>query len=122
MERELFLGFDVGTQGTKALLFDPAARRVIARASSSYGLIEGLPEGAAEQHPETWIEAVRACSAPLFAGRDADKSCVAGSGVAGPQDGCKRSSVNARTQSHPPQRCLAHRHTSRTGPRGRCFR
>jgi xylulokinase len=88
MERELFVGFDVGTQGTKALLFDSAARRVVARASSSYGLIEGLPEGAAEQHPESWIEAVRACSAQLFAGRDADRPRVAGIGVSGQQHGC----------------------------------
>ena len=88
MERELFVGFDVGTQGTKALLLDASAHRVVARASSGYGLISGLPEGAAEQHPETWIEAVRACCAQLFAGRDTDKARVAGIGVSGQQHGC----------------------------------
>ena len=50
----LALGLDVGTQGTKALLVDVDEGRVVARAARSYGLIEGLPPGHAEQHPATW--------------------------------------------------------------------
>ena len=61
MSAQLFLGLDVGTQGTKALLLDVEAHAVVARASSSYGLIEGLAQGAAEQAPETWWQAVREC-------------------------------------------------------------
>ena len=63
----LTLGIDVGTQGTKGLLLDSAragspAGAVVARASSSYGLIEGLPQGHAEQDPRTWVEAAaRVC-------------------------------------------------------------
>jgi xylulokinase len=84
---ELYLGFDVGTQSTKALLVDAGSQRVVARASAAYGLIEGLPEGAAEQSPETWIEAARKCSAQLFAGREAMRARVAGVGVSGQQHG-----------------------------------
>lgn len=52
------VGLDVGTQGTKGLALDVGSRRVEARASAAYGLIEGLPVGAAEQHPATWRRAV----------------------------------------------------------------
>ena len=52
------IGLDVGTQGTKGLALDVESRTVVARASSAYGLIEGLAAGAAEQHPDTWWSAV----------------------------------------------------------------
>ncbi len=81
------LGLDVGTQGTKGIAVDLDARRVAARASSSYDLIEGLPPGAAEQHPDTWwravVEVVRALLAdPNVRGRD-----VRSIGVSGQQHG-----------------------------------
>ena len=38
----LFLGLDVGTQGTKALLVDAESCAVVARASHAYGLEPGL--------------------------------------------------------------------------------
>ena len=91
----LFLGLDVGTQGTKAVLLDTAAGRIVARASRGYGLIAGLPEGAAEQHPDTWIEAAGAATrdalehAAAAEGRSAAAiaSRVAGVGVSGQQHG-----------------------------------
>jgi xylulokinase len=91
----LFLGLDVGTQGTKAVLLDTAAGRIVARASRGYGLIEGLPEGAAEQHPDTWIEAAGAATrdalehAAAAEGRSAAAIAarVAGVGVSGQQHG-----------------------------------
>lgn len=52
------IGLDVGTQGTKGLALDVETQRVIARAGSAYGLIPGLPVGAAEQHPDTWWSAI----------------------------------------------------------------
>jgi xylulokinase len=87
VDRPLFLGLDVGTQGTKALLVDLESQRVLARASSSYGLIEGLPAGAAEQHPSTWIAAIRAACAELFRERPNDRARVGGIGVSGQQHG-----------------------------------
>jgi D-xylulose kinase len=87
VDRPLFLGLDVGTQGTKALLVDLESRRVTARASSSYGLIEGLPAGAAEQHPATWLTAIASACAELFRERPAARARVGGIGVSGQQHG-----------------------------------
>jgi len=81
----LYLGLDVGTQGTKALLLDVEQGRVVARAARAYGLIEGLAPGAAEQDPATWWEAVRGCLAEL--GRALDLARVRAVGVSGQQHG-----------------------------------
>lgn len=88
MARRFDLGLDVGTQGTKALLLDVERGRVVARASSAYGLIEGLPAGAAEQHPDTWARAIAACVRQVFAESGAAPSELAGVGVSGQQHGC----------------------------------
>ena len=87
MDRPLFLGLDVGTQGTKALLIDLETKSVLARANSAYGLIEGLAPGAAEQHPSTWLAAIGAACAELFRGRMAARARVGGIGVSGQQHG-----------------------------------
>ncbi len=87
-ERALHLGLDVGTQGTKALLIDPRRRAIVAAASSSYELIEGLPQGAAEQHPDTWAAAIRDCVGQVFARSGARPAELAGVGVSGQQHGC----------------------------------
>jgi len=81
----LYLGFDVGTQGTKALLIDDVQRAVVARASASYGLIEGLPAGHAEQHPDTWAAALREVTTRIL--QQADLKLLAGIGVSGQQHG-----------------------------------
>ena len=81
-----FLGFDVGTQGTKALLVEAASKRIVARAQASYGLIQGLPAGAAEQHPHTWIDAIRATAREVLAG--IDPATVLAVGISGQQHGC----------------------------------
>jgi len=83
----LVLGLDVGTQGCKGLLVDADPRRVVARASVPYGLIEGLAPGAAEQHPHAWGDAVRAVVARLLAAPGIDAEGVAAVGVSGQQHG-----------------------------------
>ncbi len=85
MSAGLFLGLDVGTQGTKALALDLEHRAVAARATRSYGLIEHLPPGTAEQHPETWWGAVRECVREL--GRRIDLGAIRALGVSGQQHG-----------------------------------
>lgn len=85
MSGELYLGLDVGTQGTKALLADVEAGTIVARAATAYGLIEGLASGAAEQHPNTWWSAVRECVHAMA--RQADLGRVRGVGVSGQQHG-----------------------------------
>lgn len=84
MTRDLFLGLDVGTQGTKGVLLDATLGQIVGRASSAYGLIEGLPEGAAEQHPDTWSAAI----ANVVRALDVDAQRLAGIGVSGQQHGC----------------------------------
>jgi xylulokinase len=85
MSDALFLGLDVGTQGTKALVVDVEARTVVGRAASAYELLPGLPPGAAEQHPDTWWHAVRECARAL--GATLDLGRVSGVGVSGQQHG-----------------------------------
>src|SRR5688572_6410077 len=88
MSKGFYVGLDVGTQSTKGVLLDadksgPAA--IVARASAAYDLIEGLPSGAAEQHPHTWRDAVGTVVRQLLSGVDASK--VRGIGVSGQQHG-----------------------------------
>ena len=79
---DLFLGLDVGTQSTKAVLVDVDSGQVVARAGRAYDLIEGLPAGHAEQHPDTWSEAVIAVTREVGEGPR-----VRGVGVSGQQHG-----------------------------------
>lgn len=81
----LHLGLDVGTQSTKGLVIDLDRGAVIARAQATYGMIEGLPQGAAEQHPDTWWSAI---GEVLNALRETvDFTCLKGIGVSGQQHG-----------------------------------
>lgn len=81
------IGLDVGTQSTKALVVDGESRTVVARASRSHGLIEGLPEGAAEQHPHTWRDAVRDVLAEVLADGVIDHARLTAIAVSGQQHG-----------------------------------
>jgi len=60
----VFIGIDVGTQGTKAIAYLPSSShakgKILARSSSSYNLLpnNGVM-GRAEQDPNDWIIAVR---------------------------------------------------------------
>ncbi len=83
----LYLGFDVGTQATKGVVVDTTTAQVVARTGRSYGLIPGLPPGAAEQHPQTWVEAVREVGAQLLAAPGVERARVRGVGVSGQQHG-----------------------------------
>lgn len=83
----LYLGFDVGTQATKGVVLDAAAGRVVARGGQSYGLIPNLPPGAAEQDPQTWVDAVREVAAELLATSSVERKRVRGVGVSGQQHG-----------------------------------
>ncbi|MSR74920.1 MAG: xylulokinase [Planctomycetes bacterium] len=89
----LFIGIDVGTQSTKAVLLDSDstgsgnADPVVARAARSYGFIEGLPPGAMEQHPHTWWEATCAVVKELLASPAAVGRALGGIAVSGQQHG-----------------------------------
>lgn len=81
------LGLDVGTQGTKGIALDVESRTVVARASSSYGLIAGLPAGHAEQHPDTWWRAVSDVVRALARDVGARAGGIRSLGVSGQQHG-----------------------------------
>jgi len=83
----LHLGLDVGTQGTKGLLLDDASGRIVARAAASYDLIAGLPPGAAEQHPETWLAAVERVVGALLGSPGVERGRLQSVGVSGQQHG-----------------------------------
>jgi xylulokinase len=81
------IGLDVGTQGTKGLALDVESRTVVARASSSYGLIAGLPPGAAEQHPDSWWDALVEVTRALVGDLGPRAADVRAIGVSGQQHG-----------------------------------
>ncbi len=81
----LFLGLDVGTQGTKALLVDAAAGTVLARASAPHAFVPGLGPGHLEQQPEDWLTAAALCLRTVLDG--VDPARLHGLAVSGQQHG-----------------------------------
>lgn len=84
MASPLYLGIDIGTQSSKALVVDERFE-VVARAQEAYGLIEGLPPQAAEQDPRTWTLALQTLLARLAASVDLQR--VVALAVSGQQHG-----------------------------------
>ncbi len=82
-----YLGIDSGTQSTKAIVLDLEAGVIAATGHQSYGLIEGLPPGHLEQHPQAWIDAVESCVAQCLDQLGADRGRIQGIGVSGQQHG-----------------------------------
>ncbi len=83
----LYLGIDSGTQSTKAIVLDLNSGNIVASASSKYDLIEGLPAGHLEQHPQTWIDAVDECVSACVQHLGSKAKDIAGIGVSGQQHG-----------------------------------
>lgn len=55
----LVLGLDVGTQATKAVLYDTVSHTVVGRGSSSYDILPTTVAGRAEQDPQAWLQVWR---------------------------------------------------------------
>lgn len=84
----LFIGIDSGTQSTKAVVLDLAARKVIAEARAPHRLIDGLPVGHMEQHPTEWAVALDFVIKEVVAKiGPAEAARVRGVGVSGQQHG-----------------------------------
>ncbi len=81
----LFIGIDSGTQSVKAVVLDLETRRVIAEARAPHRLIDGLPVGHMEQHPQEWVSALDAVIAEVCG--KIDRARVRGIGVSGQQHG-----------------------------------
>ena len=82
-----FIGVDSGTQGTKAVIVDGETGVVLGKATQSYGLIQGLPPGHMEQHPEDWSRAMLAVIREAMEVSGIDRSKVRAIGVSGQQHG-----------------------------------
>ncbi|HEY3129120.1 MAG TPA: xylulokinase [Acidobacteriota bacterium] len=83
----LFLGIDCGTQSLKTIAWDPESGQVIDSTQVFYPLIAGLPPGHKEQHPQTWVDALRDCVAQLKNNQKAKLGEVGAIGVSGQQHG-----------------------------------
>jgi len=57
---DLVAGIDAGTQSLKVVVYDPAARRLVASSSTPLELDSG-PDGSREQRPSDWVAALHAC-------------------------------------------------------------
>ena len=81
------LGIDCGTQSLKTVALDGDLGQILASASKPYGLIEGLPNGHAEQDPQIWWDALEETVGKVLSDLGSRKSEVAGIGVSGQQHG-----------------------------------
>ena len=82
-----FIGLDVGTQSTKAVVLDSDRHRVISSASVHYDLIPNLPPGYKEQNPDDWITAVSQVVERVVNAIGDERQNVRGIGVSGQQHG-----------------------------------
>lgn len=85
--RTLLIGIDSGTQSTKALVVDARSGKVLGEGSAQYGLIAGLPPGAKEQDPATWLTATTKAIKAALASAKASAGEVVALGVSGQQHG-----------------------------------
>jgi xylulokinase len=81
----LYVGVDSGTQSVKAIALDAETGRVVAEARAPHHLIEGLPPGNMEQHPQEWVSAMDAVIGEVASKIDCSR--VRGIGVSGQQHG-----------------------------------
>ena len=87
-----YIGIDIGTQGTKAVLYHPQSKTVLQQESVSYDLAENPSkiEGRAEQDPLVWVNATKTVLSRLFSSSFLNASnslYVEGIGVSGQQHG-----------------------------------
>ncbi len=83
----IFLGIDSGTQSTKTIALDVETGEIAATAQASYELVQGLPPGHLEQHPEDWLQAVEKTVETVLAKLGTRRAEIAGIGVSGQQHG-----------------------------------
>ncbi len=81
----LFIGIDSGTQSVKAVVLDLEVGKVIAEARAPHRLIDGLPAGHMEQHPQEWTAALDAVLSEVAVKIDGERVC--GIGISGQQHG-----------------------------------
>jgi xylulokinase len=83
----MFLGIDVGTGGTRAILINRDGK-VIASAASDHAPIHSKHIGWAEQHPEDWWRAAKTAIAAVLASANISGSQIEAIGLTGQMHGC----------------------------------
>mmetsp|Transcript_25773 Transcript_25773/g.53396 ORF Transcript_25773/g.53396 Transcript_25773/m.53396 type:complete len:365 (+) Transcript_25773:56-1150(+) len=104
----VYIGIDVGTQGTKAIAYHPSSRTtedgsdvvmtgtILARASKGYDVLPTTVDGRAEQDPADWVDAVRHVLKEIVSGLSlaphaddivSEKYILSGIGISGQQHG-----------------------------------
>jgi xylulokinase len=82
----IYLGIDCGTQGTKAVLFDPDDGQIIARKYAPHAIISDA-SGRREQKTEWWIEALKTAVHAALSESGREPADVAGIAVSGQHHG-----------------------------------
>ena len=83
---QLFLGIDSGTQGTKAVVFSPGQKKILAEASVSHRIMENNA-GRREQEPHWWIDACSDALHEVLRGEGVKRELIRAMGVSGQQHG-----------------------------------
>ena len=84
--RQLFLGIDCGTQGTKAIILDAASGQVLGQGAAAHTMISGA-NGRREQDTQQWLEAFALATRQALLAADVDGQAILGIGVSGQQHG-----------------------------------
>lgn len=82
----IYLGIDCGTQGTKAILWDPQKISIISSAYHSYDVISSH-HGRKEQDPDLWMNAVQVTVRQAIADSFISPQQIGAIGVSGQQHG-----------------------------------
>ncbi|MHC8305698.1 xylulokinase [Pseudomonas sp. PB3P13] len=86
MTKQLFLGIDCGTQGTKAMVLDARSGQVLGQGAAAHTLISGA-NGRREQDTAQWLEAFTLATRDALITAKVDGQDILGIGVSGQQHG-----------------------------------
>ena len=84
--RQLFLGIDCGTQGSKAIILDAASGEVLGHGAAAHTMISGA-NGRREQDTRQWLEAFALATRRALLAANVDGQSILGIGVSGQQHG-----------------------------------
>lgn len=84
--RQLFLGIDCGTQGTKAIILDAASGQVLGEGAAAHTMISGA-NGGREQDTQQWLDAFALATRRALLAANVDGQAILGIGVSGQQHG-----------------------------------
>ena len=84
--RQLFLGIDCGTQGTKAIILDASSGQVLGEGAATHTMISGA-NGRREQDTQQWLDAFALATRRALLAANVDGQAILGIGVSGQQHG-----------------------------------